>query len=109
MSRLPWLDPYDDEEPFPDPSTALAEPDGLLAVGGTLNPGRLLRAYRRGIFPWYSDGQPILWWSPDPRMVLLPDRVKISRSLRKTIRKEVFQVTMDTAFTEVIRHAGLLR
>jgi leucyl/phenylalanyl-tRNA--protein transferase len=69
---LPWLDPDNDEQPFPHPERALREPDGLLAAGGSLSPRRLLRAYRRGIFPWYSPGQPILWWSPDPRLILLP-------------------------------------
>ncbi|MCP5426215.1 MAG: leucyl/phenylalanyl-tRNA--protein transferase [Gammaproteobacteria bacterium] len=102
MSALPWLDPYDDTQPFPNPERALTEPDGLLAVGGSLSPGRLLRAYRNGIFPWYSSGQPILWWSPDPRTVLFPERLRISRSLRKTLRKGVFSVTMDNAFDMVM-------
>lgn len=102
MSALPWLDPYNEEQPFPNPEYALTDPDGLLAVGGSLSPRRLLRAYRHGIFPWYSDGQPILWWSPDPRTVLFPDRINISRSLRKTLRKQLFNVTMDQAFEQVI-------
>ena len=107
MSVLPWLDPYDDEQPFPDPKLALHEPDGLLAVGGSLTPARLLRAYRQGIFPWYSDDQPILWWSPDPRTILLPESIKISRSLRKTLRKQNhFRVTMDKAFEQVIQHCS---
>jgi leucyl/phenylalanyl-tRNA--protein transferase len=100
--RLPWLDPRDDNQPFPHPDRALAEPDGLLAAGGNLNPRRLLRAYRLGIFPWYSSGQPILWWSPDPRLVLFPERVKLARSLRKTLRKGVFAVTADTEFAAVM-------
>lgn len=100
--RLPWLDPRDDSQPFPPPSRALTEPDGLLAAGGSLTPRRLLRAYRLGIFPWYSPGQPILWWSPNPRLVLFPECVRISRSLRKTIRKGLFAVTADTAFDRVI-------
>ena len=100
--RLPWLDPRDDSQPFPPPSRALTEPDGLLAAGGSLTPRRLLRAYRLGIFPWYSPGQPILWWSPNPRLVLFPECVRISRSLRKTIRKGLFAVTADTAFDQVI-------
>jgi leucyl/phenylalanyl-tRNA--protein transferase len=83
--RLPWLDPRDDNQPFPPPDRALTEPDGLLAAGGNLSPRRLLRAYRLGIFPWYSTGQLILWWSPDPRLVLLPESVSVSRSLRKTL------------------------
>lgn len=100
--RLPWLDPYDDNQPFPPPCRALTEPDGLLAAGGNLSPRRLLRAYRLGIFPWYSPGQPILWWSPDPRLVLFPEAVNISRSLRKTLKKGLFTVTADTAFAAVI-------
>ncbi|MEI2773799.1 MAG: leucyl/phenylalanyl-tRNA--protein transferase [Candidatus Competibacter sp.] len=100
--RLPWLDPRDDSQPFPHPDRALIEPDGLLAAGGSLSPNRLLRAYRLGIFPWYSSGQPILWWSPDPRLVLLPEQVKISRSLRKTLRKGLFNITADADFAAVI-------
>jgi leucyl/phenylalanyl-tRNA--protein transferase len=100
--RLPWLDPRDDNQPFPPPDRALTEPDGLLAAGGSLSPRRLLRAYRVGIFPWYSPGQPILWWSPDPRLVLFPECVRIARSLRKTLRKGLFTVTADTAFDLVI-------
>ena len=102
MSGLPWLDPYDDDQAFPDPELALDEPDGLLAVGGSLAPRRLLRAYRAGIFPWYSAEQPILWWSPDPRTVLIPEHIKISRSLRKTLKKNIFSVTMDNQFDAVI-------
>ena len=109
MSRLPWLDPYDDAQPFPHPEQALVEPDGLLAVGGNLSPRRLLRAYRNGIFPWYSPGQPILWWSPDPRTVLFTDRIKISRSLRKTINKGLFTVTLNQAFAQVIQQCGAPR
>lgn len=97
-----WLEPDSDPAQFPDPQYALAEPDGLLAVGGDLSPARLLNAYRQGIFPWYSDGQPILWWSPNPRAVLYPDELKISRSLRKTLRKRPFRVTLDSAFDAVI-------
>lgn len=84
------------------PEVELAGADGLLAVGGDLDPERLLGAYRQGIFPWYSDDQPILWWSPDPRAVLRPGDLKISRSLKKTIRKNLFQVTFDNNFKEVI-------
>ena len=100
--RLPWLDPRDDGQPFPPADRALVEPDGLLAAGGNLSPRRLLRAYRQGIFPWYSAGQPILWWSPDPRLVLLPESVNLSRSLRKTLKKGQFTLTADTAFAAVI-------
>ena len=96
---IPWLP----EEPvFPPLEKALAEPNGLLAAGGDLNPQRLLAAYRRGIFPWYSAGEPILWWSPDPRMVLLPDQLKISLSLAKTLRNASYEVRLDTAFDAVI-------
>lgn len=102
MTRLPWLDPYNEEQPFPNPERALTEPDGLLAVGGSLSAQRLLRAYRQGIFPWYSDGQPILWWSPDPRTVLFPRHIKISRSLRKTLKKGLFSVTMDSHFAAIV-------
>jgi leucyl/phenylalanyl-tRNA--protein transferase len=85
------------------PSPELADEDGLLAVGGDLSVERLVLAYSMGIFPWYSEGSPILWWSPDPRLVLFPEEVKISRSLRQTIRKGTFNVTSDTVFEEVIR------
>ena len=87
---------------FPALERALAEPNGLLAAGGDLSPQRLLAAYRRGIFPWYSAGEPILWWSPDPRMVLFPDELKISLSLAKTLRNAEYEVRLDTAFGEVI-------
>jgi leucyl/phenylalanyl-tRNA--protein transferase len=97
-----WIDPRDTSFRFPEVNLALTEPDGLLAIGGDLKAERLMAAYRRGIFPWYNAGQPILWWAPDPRMVLFPDRLKISRSLGKTLRKQSFSVTLDTAFAEVI-------
>jgi leucyl/phenylalanyl-tRNA--protein transferase len=100
--RLPWLDPLNDDQLFPDPAQALTDPDGLLAAGGNLGPRRLLRAYRQGIFPWYADGQPILWWSPDPRLTLFPEAINISRSLRKTLRNGSFTATADTAFEMVI-------
>jgi len=90
-----------DEPIFPPPD--YADPSGLLAVGGDLSNERLLEAYRLGIFPWYSEDQPILWWSPDPRLILDLNDFKVSRSLRKTLKKEVFQVTFDRAFEEVIR------
>lgn len=102
MAVLPWLDPDNDHTPFPPVECALRDPDGLLAAGGSLTPQRLLDAYRRGIFPWYTQGQPILWWSPDPRSVLFPGELKVSRSLHKTLRKKVFRVTVDTAFRQVI-------
>lgn len=90
-----------DELVFPPPD--LAEDSGLLAVGGDLSESRLLLAYASGIFPWYSENNPILWWSPDPRLVLFPDEMKISRSLRQIIKKDIFSVTLDTAFESVIR------
>lgn len=95
-----WLSAEDQK--FPDVNLALREPDGLLAMGGDLSPGRLLDAYRHGIFPWYTEGQPILWWSPDPRAVLFPSRVKISRSLRKTLKQGRYRITMDRAFRSVM-------
>lgn len=106
MSAPYWLDPDNLEQPFPDPELALLEPDGLLAAGGDLSPERLLNAYGSGIFPWYSQGQPILWWSPDPRSVLFPDKLKISRSLRKSIRKQPYHITLDSAFAEVIHNCS---
>ncbi len=92
----------DPEAPFPQVATALAEPDGLLAMGGDLSPTRLLNAYRHGIFPWYSDGQPILWWSPDPRMVFRSDGVHLSRRFRRQLRHCPWLVRADTAFAQVI-------
>jgi leucyl/phenylalanyl-tRNA--protein transferase len=92
---------------FPPPH--LATKDGLLAVGGDLSKERLILAYRMGIFPWFSDGDPILWWSPDPRLVLYPSEIKISRTLQKIIKKNVFSVTMDTAFDEVINQCAQIR
>ena len=97
-----WLDPRDPDGPFPPLQYALREPDGLLAIGGDLAPGRLLRAYRQGIFPWYNAGQPILWWSPDPRAVLLPDQLHLSRSLRKSLRRAPYDIRIDQAFDQVI-------
>ena len=97
-----WLDPDSPDTGFPAVDLALREPDGLLAIGGDLSVPRLLQAYRLGIFPWYGPSQPILWWSPDPRLVLYPDRVHVSRSLAKTLRNNTFEVTMDTAFEPVI-------
>jgi leucyl/phenylalanyl-tRNA--protein transferase len=90
-----------DEIVFPHPS--LAEPDGLLAVGGDLSADRLLAAYCNGIFPWYNDGDPILWWSPDPRCVFYPPEIKVSKSLRQSLRNKSFRVSVDTAFEEVIK------
>lgn len=97
-----WLDSSDPQYRFPDVSLALTDPDGLLAVGGDLSVGRLIQAYKQGIFPWYSAGQPILWWSPDPRFILLPENMHISRSLAKTLRQGRYQVSLDSAFRQVI-------
>ena len=88
--------------PFPDPSLAETEPDGLLAIGGDLSSERIIQAYRQGIFPWYSETQPILWWSPDPRMVLFPHKLRINRSLNKVLRRNCFELSVDRAFPEVI-------
>lgn len=87
---------------FPPLNNALKEPNGLVAIGGDLSPQRLLSAYGQGIFPWFSDDEPILWWSPDPRMVLFPDELKISSSLKKTLKKQLFELRFNTAFREVI-------
>ncbi len=106
---LHLLESDDPGAPFPDVEQAETEPNGLLAIGGDLSSTRLISAYRRGIFPWYSQGQPILWWSPDPRTVLFPDELKVSRSLRKTLRKGRFTVTMDHAFGQVVRECAAPR
>ncbi|MDR0379772.1 MAG: leucyl/phenylalanyl-tRNA--protein transferase [Candidatus Accumulibacter sp.] len=96
---IPWLKNTD---AFPPPEFALREPNGLLCAGGDLTSQRIVRAYVDGIFPWYSPGEPILWWSPDPRMVLFPGEFRISRSLRKTLRKGNYRVCLDTRFEAVI-------
>jgi len=101
--QLPILDPFNPSEDFPAIESALTEPDGLLAAGGCLSSQRIINAYRQGIFPWYSPGEPILWWSPNPRLVLFPDQLIISRSLRKTIRKELFKLSYDQAFPQVMQ------
>jgi leucyl/phenylalanyl-tRNA--protein transferase len=92
-----------DNAPFPPVELALSQPNGLLAVGGDLSPERLLDAYRHGIFPWFNEDDPILWWSPDPRMVLFPNEFKISHSLRKVLRNGDYEVRFDTAFEQVMR------
>lgn len=99
---LPILHAGQAGEAFPPAHQALAEPDGLLAMGGDLSPERLLRAYRSGIFPWYSEDQPILWWSPDPRWVLYPERAVLSRSMGKVLRQGRFAFSFDQAFAHVI-------
>ena len=96
---VPWIETLHD---FPSVATALPEPNGLLCVGADLAPETIIAAYSRGIFPWFSDGQPILWWSPEPRMVLFPDEFKQSKSLARTISRGVFEIRVDTAFADVI-------
>jgi len=107
MKQVVWLDP--DTVDFPRVDDALDDPPGLLAAGGDLSPERLLAAYAAGIFPWYDDSSPILWWSPDPRMVLQPQQIHISRSLRKTLRHCPYRISMDEAFAEVISSCAELR
>ncbi|HEB78566.1 MAG TPA: leucyl/phenylalanyl-tRNA--protein transferase [Methylothermaceae bacterium] len=106
---LTLLDNKNPRQPFPPVDQALEEPNGLLAVGGDLSPARLLQAYHQGIFPWYNPGEPILWWSPDPRLVLFPEKLKVSRSLRKLLRKDEFQFTIDQAFEQVIDACAMPR
>jgi leucyl/phenylalanyl-tRNA--protein transferase len=96
---IPWLEP---DTPFPPLESAMRHPNGLLAAGADLSPARLLQAYRLGIFPWYSPDQPPLWWSPDPRMVLFPEELKVSRSLAKRMRKKDYEIRSDTAFRAVM-------
>ncbi len=100
--RRPALLPPDSGLPFPSVNTALDDPNGLLAVGGDLSPIRLLNAYRQGIFPWYSEGQPILWWTPDPRMVLQTGGVRLSSRFRRQLRRSKWQIRADTAFEQVV-------
>ena len=100
--NLPWLDPKDPHYPFPSPDDALDSPEGLVAAGGDLNPTRILRAYRQGIFPWYEEGQPILWWSPDPRGILFPAKFNAHKSLLRTIKRQQWKVTYDHAFQRVM-------
>ncbi len=100
---IPWID---GDAPFPPVESALRRPNGLLCAGGDLSPQRLLEAYRHGIFPWFSEGEPVLWWSPDPRMVLFPAELKLSRSLAKTLRRGQYNVRLDTAFPAVIRECS---
>ena len=101
--------PHSSPDAFPDPALALDEPNGLLAAGGDLGPRRLLYAYRHGIFPWFTRGQPILWWSPDPRAVLWPHALHISRTLHRTLRRETFKTTANAAFDRVIRECAAPR
>ncbi len=104
--RLHWLDPRDPQQPFPPAHLAMRDPNGLLAIGGDLSVSRLIRAYSSGIFPWYNPDEPILWWSPDPRAVLYPDAMRITRSLRKSIRRNDYAVSLDRAFGEILRQCS---
>ncbi len=103
---IPWLT---DDAPFPPVERALSSPNGLLAAGGDLSVPRLLEAYRGGIFPWFSPGEPILWWSPDPRMVLIPSEFKVSRSLARVLRNVPYEVRTDSAFEQVMRGCAVPR
>ena len=107
--QLPILDPQNPDQTFPALDTALTDPDGLLAAGGCLSSQRIINAYKQGIFPWYSPGEPILWWSPNPRLVLFPKNLIVSRSLRKTIRKETFSITYDQSFAQVMQYCAMPR
>jgi len=107
--NITWLAPDGDPAWFPPLDQALDEPEGLLACGGDLSPARLLAAYRRGIFPWYSAGQPVLWWSPNPREVLVPTEFRCSRSLAKTLRNRGFETTFDRDFAGVMRACAVRR
>ncbi|WP_151704711.1 leucyl/phenylalanyl-tRNA--protein transferase [Nitrincola alkalilacustris] len=104
---IPWLAANNTR--FPPVERALDDPNGLLAAGGDLSPDRLVAAYRQGIFPWFNPGEPILWWSPDPRCVLFPADLYLSRSLRKRLRRRDYQVTFDQAFDEVIQACADIR
>jgi leucyl/phenylalanyl-tRNA--protein transferase len=103
---IPWLH---GEAPFPPIAKALRSPNGLLCAGGTLTPERVLEAYAKGIFPWFSAGDPVLWWSPDPRMVLFPEELKVSRSLRKVVQRGAYETRFDGAFRAVMQACALPR
>lgn len=107
--RLHWLDPRDPQQPFPPAHLAMRDPNGLLAIGGDLSVPRLIRAYSAGIFPWYNPDEPILWWSPDPRAVLYPEQMRITRSLGKSIRRQDYAVTLDHAFDAVLTQCAGVR
>ncbi|HEU0198252.1 MAG TPA: leucyl/phenylalanyl-tRNA--protein transferase [Nevskiaceae bacterium] len=100
--RLHWLDPRDPEQDFPPPSRAMRNPNGLLAIGGNLTPNRLIKAYSSGIFPWFNPDEPILWWCPNPRAVLVPSAFHVSHSLAKRLRQGHFALTLDHAFPAVL-------
>ncbi|MCW9015635.1 MAG: leucyl/phenylalanyl-tRNA--protein transferase, partial [Kangiellaceae bacterium] len=103
---LPYLTT---QMPFPPVNKALNEPNGLLAAGGDLSAERLIQAYSHGIFPWYSEGEPILWWSPDPRMVFFIDRFKVRRSVKQTLKRNRLAVTLNSDFEQVMRRCSLPR
>jgi leucyl/phenylalanyl-tRNA---protein transferase len=106
VRSITWLAPGDGTPVFPPVDQALEDPPGLLAAGGDLSPNRLIAAYRRGIFPWYSHGQPVLWWCPDPRAVLFPGEFRRSRSLSQSERRRGYEVRFDSAFAEVVRECA---
>lgn len=108
MLSIPWLDDTRVDQ-FPGIATALKNPNGLLAAGGDLSSTRLKNAYRAGIFPWYSEGEPILWWSPDPRCVLFPSRLRISGSMKKRLKQNDFRITIDQQFESVIEACSSVR
>ncbi len=107
--QIAYLDENQPSQPFPPLKNALQNPNGLLAVGGCLSSERLINAYRHGVFPWFSDGDPILWWSPNPRLVLFPEKLQISKRLAKTIRQAKFDVTTNQAFDLVISSCAAVR
>lgn len=109
MKRIHWLAAGDPPDHFPPVADALENPSGLLAAGGDLSPQRLVEAYRRGIFPWYSEGEPVLWWSPDPREVLFPAEMHVSRSLRRRLNRAEYSVTMNRDFAAVIHACATVR
>ena len=104
-NRFPY---FDESEFFEFPPLHTARSDGLLAVGGNLSPGMLLSAYKQGIFPWFSEGDPVLWWSPDPRYVLFPEKLHISKSLKKDLKKNLFNVSFNTRFDEIIEECRVM-
>lgn len=107
--RITWISQLDPPEAFPDVSSALGEPNGLLAAGGDLKPERLLYAYRRGIFPWFEKGQPILWWSPDPRCIVKPAAFHVARRLRRFVRNAALELSFNRAFYAVIQACATRR
>jgi len=107
--RVVWLTNDDPPDAFPPVDQALREPDGLLAAGGDLSSARLLAAYRQGIFPWYDEGQPLLWWSPDPRCVFQPGDFRLSRRLRRELRRSGLEIRFNTGFADVIRACAAAR